>query len=102
VSRLGSLPIAEGRFLTPALHRNILRFLGERKLPSRKPEMTCRQKEGISLKIIFRTTDGGETRTAQESGTTETLRAVFFMDGNTGVAVGASGTILRTVTRGVR
>jgi len=38
--------------------------------------------------------------TAQTSGTTENLASVYFIDANTGYAVGKSGTILKTTDGG--
>ncbi len=59
------------------------------------------------LGTIVRTTDGGDTWTPQTSGTTDILRAVSFVDANTGTVVGgaqgisrSSGTILRTTDGG--
>ena len=49
---------------------------------------------------ILRTTDGGSTWTAQDSGTTNRLLGVSFTDASTGTAVGSGGTILRTTDGG--
>ena len=45
---------------------------------------------------IVKTTDGGQTWTAQEAGTAEFLTGVSFVDANQGWAVGTSGTIVHT------
>ena len=45
---------------------------------------------------IVRTTNGGATWVAQNSGTRNLLRGVSFSDATTGTAVGSGGTILRT------
>ena len=50
--------------------------------------------------VIVRTTDGGETWTAQSSGTPASLYGVHFTDADTGTAVGDNGTILRTTAGG--
>jgi hypothetical protein len=49
---------------------------------------------------ILRTTDGGASWVAQESGTMEYLQGVLFTDANTGTVVGSAGTILRTTNGG--
>ncbi|MBS1262072.1 MAG: Ycf48-like protein [Calditrichaeota bacterium] len=46
--------------------------------------------------VIFASSDGGDTWTADESGTSEPLRGIFFLDETTGWAVGDNGTILAT------
>ncbi len=43
---------------------------------------------------ILRTTNGGETWDAQDSGTSANLAGVYFTDANTGTAVGLAGTML--------
>jgi photosystem II stability/assembly factor-like uncharacterized protein len=53
-----------------------------------------------SAGTILRTTDGGDTWTRQESGTTHALHSVSFADANTGTVVGDYGTILHTTTGG--
>ncbi len=50
---------------------------------------------------ILRTTDGGESWIAQESGTDLTLWGVSFVDINNGTAVGDLGIILRTTNGGI-
>ena len=45
---------------------------------------------------IIKTVDGGESWAPQETGLTETLRGVCFVDENNGWTVGANGTILHT------
>jgi len=45
---------------------------------------------------VLRTSDGGRTWTAQESGTDYTLSSIFFVDTVHGWAVGDEGTILHT------
>jgi photosystem II stability/assembly factor-like uncharacterized protein len=45
---------------------------------------------------ILHTEDGGQTWTAQESGTTAAFRGVSFISPTTGYAVGNGGTVLRT------
>jgi photosystem II stability/assembly factor-like uncharacterized protein len=54
---------------------------------------------GDSGKIAM-TMDGGLTWNFQNSGTTQTLRKIFFTDANTGYIVGDSGTVLKTVNGG--
>src|SRR5260370_12752822 len=49
---------------------------------------------------ILRTTDWGETWTAQSSGTTHYLIGVSLVDESIGTAVGYQGTILRTTDGG--
>ena len=49
---------------------------------------------------ILRSTDAGESWTAQLSGTTRHLRSVFFIDSMNGSIVGDHGTILRTTDAG--
>jgi len=49
---------------------------------------------------IYKTTDGGNTWTAQTSGTTEELKGVIAFDVNTVYAVGENGTILKTINGG--
>jgi photosystem II stability/assembly factor-like uncharacterized protein len=49
---------------------------------------------------ILRTINGGAAWTAQDSGTTNWLSGVSFIDANTGWAVGGSGTILHTTNGG--
>ena len=49
---------------------------------------------------IVRTTNGGATWVAQDSGTTSWLNGVSMTDENTGTAVGDEGTILRTTDGG--
>jgi photosystem II stability/assembly factor-like uncharacterized protein len=49
---------------------------------------------------ILHTTDGGNTWTAQASGTTQWLRGVSATDTSTATAVGDSGTILHTTNGG--
>jgi photosystem II stability/assembly factor-like uncharacterized protein len=51
---------------------------------------------------ILKTTDGGLTWKLQNSGTTNTLYDVSFVDVNNGFAVGESGTILRTTDGGIK
>jgi photosystem II stability/assembly factor-like uncharacterized protein len=51
--------------------------------------------------VICRTTDGGISWNAQSSGTSSTLRGVWFNDVNNGYATGHSGTMLRTTNGGV-
>src|SRR5229473_5785813 len=41
--------------------------------------------------IIVRSTDGGETWTRQDSGTSNHLNGVSFVDADTGIAVGTQG-----------
>jgi photosystem II stability/assembly factor-like uncharacterized protein len=56
-----------------------------------------------STGTILRTTDGGATWVAQDSGTTNTLNGVSFTDANTGTVVGggpSGGAILRTTDEG--
>ena len=53
-----------------------------------------------SLVVILKTTDSGANWTAQTSGTTNWLSSVYFTDANTGYAVGAGGTILKTTDGG--
>jgi photosystem II stability/assembly factor-like uncharacterized protein len=55
-----------------------------------------------NIGTILHTTDGGATWTSQNSGTTNRLNGVFFVDGCTGTAVGDTGMILRTNTGGTR
>jgi photosystem II stability/assembly factor-like uncharacterized protein len=50
--------------------------------------------------IILRTTDGGATWQPQISSSNRALLGVFFIDANTGWAVGEAGTILHTTTGG--
>ena len=50
---------------------------------------------------ILKTQDGGSTWFLQSSGTSERLNGVIFADSLTGIAVGANGTILRTLTGGI-
>ena len=49
---------------------------------------------------ILRTGDSGATWTQPFSGTTEYLRAISFINANTGTVVGSGGTILRTTDGG--
>lgn len=49
---------------------------------------------------VLRTTDGGETWAAQDSGTPANLHGVSFADANEGVVVGSEGTIVRTTDGG--
>jgi photosystem II stability/assembly factor-like uncharacterized protein/Tfp pilus assembly protein PilX len=49
---------------------------------------------------IRNTTDGGATWNSQNSGTTEGLKDVVFVDADTGFVVGNPGTILKTVDGG--
>ena len=49
---------------------------------------------------ILRTTDGGESWVAQDSGVSETLLNVSFSDASNGTAVGQLGTIIRTTDGG--
>jgi hypothetical protein len=51
--------------------------------------------------VILRTTNGGETWVRQVSPTAQWLEGVWFGDSHTGVAVGFSGTVIRTTTGGV-
>lgn len=50
---------------------------------------------------IIHSDDMGTTWTVQDSGTTDDLKDVHFVDANTGWAVGRSGTILHTTDGGV-
>jgi photosystem II stability/assembly factor-like uncharacterized protein len=50
---------------------------------------------------IYKSTDGGETWSALESGTTSTLYGVSFISVDTGVVVGEGGLILKTTNSGV-
>jgi len=50
--------------------------------------------------IILNTRNGGNTWTAQKSGTGRALSSVYFTNANTGFAVGDSGTILMTSNGG--
>ena len=50
--------------------------------------------------IIVRTTDGGTTWTAQDSGNFKKKKIVWFTDATTGTAVGDGGTIVRTTDGG--
>ncbi len=50
--------------------------------------------------IIMKTTTGGKTWTKRSSGTSEALRAIFFVDPMNGTVVGSNGTILRTTNGG--
>ncbi len=49
---------------------------------------------------IYRSADGGQSWTAQTSGTTMDIRSVSFYDANNGVAVGMNGLVLRTTDGG--
>ncbi len=53
-----------------------------------------------NLAAIFKSTDGGATWTAQNSGAHGILDAVYFVDQNTGWAAGSGGTILKTIDGG--
>ncbi len=50
---------------------------------------------------IMKSSDGGINWTAQTSGTSSTLRAVYFVDSLFGFAVGQAGTLLKTTNGGV-
>jgi photosystem II stability/assembly factor-like uncharacterized protein len=50
---------------------------------------------------IIRTTDGGATWIGQASRTSYPLIGVFFIDDDTGTAVGEGGAILRTINGGI-
>jgi photosystem II stability/assembly factor-like uncharacterized protein len=54
------------------------------------------QTEKAYVGTIIKTSDGGETWTAQDVSVSETLRGVDFVDANNGWAVGTNGTILHT------
>jgi hypothetical protein len=56
---------------------------------------------GNGFGLILHTNDGGVTWSQQESGTSNFLSSVHFIDANTGWAVGDSGTILHTTNGGV-
>jgi photosystem II stability/assembly factor-like uncharacterized protein len=49
---------------------------------------------------ILKSTDAGATWAPLLSGTTNILHAVYFFNGNQGVAVGEQGLILHTTTEG--
>ncbi|MBL7875554.1 MAG: DUF1573 domain-containing protein [Cyclobacteriaceae bacterium] len=51
--------------------------------------------------LIKKSIDGGQTWTSQSSGTTSTLRDVYFLDKFAGWAVGDGGVTLRTANEGV-
>jgi uncharacterized protein (TIGR03437 family) len=51
---------------------------------------------------IIKTTNGGQSWTAQEAGVVESFRAVHFVDANRGWVVGTNGTILATTDGGAR
>lgn len=51
---------------------------------------------------IVKTTNAGQSWTAQEAGAVETFRAVHFLDANRGWVVGTNGTILTTTDGGAR
>lgn len=55
----------------------------------------------IDTSLIIRTTDGGITWIRQNPNTTVLLRGVYFINSNSGFAVGNAGTILRTSDGGV-
>ncbi|MCF6241429.1 MAG: hypothetical protein L3J74_08810 [Bacteroidales bacterium] len=48
-----------------------------------------------SMSTVFKTIDGGATWISESTGTTEMLRASFFIDENTGIAVGDNGKIIK-------
>ena len=50
--------------------------------------------------VIIKTTDGGETWSTQNSGTSSDLKSVFFNDQYAGYAVGKNGTVIRTTDGG--
>lgn len=50
--------------------------------------------------ILNKTTDGGNTWSAQISNTTESLNEIFFLDANTGYAAGTNGLLLKTTDGG--
>ena len=54
----------------------------------------------VGTGLILHTTDGGDTWDAQESGTSDSLASIHFVDSNVGWAVGLYGTILHTTTGG--
>ena len=49
---------------------------------------------------MLKTTDGGDTWTPQNPGVTVTLRAVFFVDAQTGWTAGEQGVVLHTTDGG--
>jgi photosystem II stability/assembly factor-like uncharacterized protein len=57
--------------------------------------------ESLSAPILLHTTDGGSNWHQQSNGAVQQLYGVAFSDINTGMTVGASGTILRTTDGGV-
>lgn len=50
---------------------------------------------------ILKTTDGGNSWTAQNTGTMNSFSSVYFTDADTGYAVGGSPTILKTTDGGL-
>jgi photosystem II stability/assembly factor-like uncharacterized protein len=50
---------------------------------------------------IMKSTDGGNSWVNQSSGTSSTLRAVYFVDSLYGFAVGQAGTLLKTTNGGI-
>jgi len=52
--------------------------------------------------VILRTSNAGQSWLLQTSGTTRDLSGVYFLDSQTGFAVGAAGTILRTTNSGAQ
>jgi photosystem II stability/assembly factor-like uncharacterized protein len=54
---------------------------------------------GVGGKILA-TTNGGQTWTQQNSGITNDLTTIFFINANSGWAAGAAGVVLRTTTGG--
>jgi photosystem II stability/assembly factor-like uncharacterized protein len=59
------------------------------------------QPAGVYTATIIRTTDGGDTWTAQTTGLAENLNAIDMLDANQGWAVGTEGTILQTADGGL-
>ncbi|MEZ5401824.1 MAG: YCF48-related protein [Bryobacteraceae bacterium] len=49
---------------------------------------------------MLHTADGGETWTPQDTGTRQSIEAIYFVDANRGWGVGWAGTVLRTVNGG--
>jgi len=48
-----------------------------------------------SNSTVFKTTNGGTTWVSESTGTSEMLRSSYFFDGNTGIAVGDNGKIIK-------
>ncbi|MEW5843122.1 MAG: YCF48-related protein [Bacteroidota bacterium] len=53
-----------------------------------------------STGIIVKSTDGGNTWVNQKSGTTESLRSIYFIDPNNGWICGSGGKVLHTTNGG--